>query len=1186
MAKRRKRRPPRGTEVQTEEQRDVESGSPRGHSSRADSSRADSSRPEPRRRRRRRRAWTRWLLIAVVVLTVFTAMAPSLLRPWIVVRIRQTLPGHSEIGKLHLAWWAPIRLEDLQVSPDADQPMLKIGEVRTTATLWNIAMRRTISQLHVSKCVVDIRHRKKSSNLEEWLAAFPPSENSQQPLTVEIEDSTVRVYSATTAAAPAELRDVAGTVKITGQQYTVATTAKQGDTAVLADLELDLSENSTRFDATAVDLQLVEPWLTRQDVVGQLRGRVDRAVGRATWGDQSLAAELDDLQIRDLDARLPQLGLQPFNLRQLTSSLSLEYADRELRADGTLDCELGTLVCSGFHATLPTAKHANVASWKTVVQPIRGEMVVDLDLARTLQVLPWILPVRDNLRVTAGRAKIELRGGTESHERLSGSVALRDMAAQAGEQQLQWEKPVLLALDVRRDQGIQLENLQLDSEFLVARFHGTWESGNGTISGDLDKLHTELSRWLELPVEKIGGQITGDLVWEADGAQEIIVSGELDIVDAFVQVPGRSPWSDARVHLGWGSHAVLSHSGVPAMKSATLKVTTSQEDRIDWNARPQQDALQWNGELQLALAHLPRSVLQNGSIAEISGTLHATAHGRTTGKSIEIQQLAATVDQLYVRGDQILVREPTVILRGTGTVPRPTTGVKLDSYEFTSTTIAFGGKDLSFSWAPAIAMTAKTAVRSDLSKLDRWIPALQNDRYRWGGEFVGNVDIQLDQANSNGPSSTGASVIGGTKVGWSGDIDNFVVREVSIGGIPAGADSANDVIWQEHVLATSGSIDWTGKRLDVQCTAAGDAVQFTLGGNVQPPLTTPVVDLEGEIGYDYARLQPTLRSLLGPSIEIAGTGRQPIRVQGPILANTSDDAQQAPSERPMVNPRLTASASVDWESAKGYGIAIGPGEIRARLADATVTFSPLDFPLAEGRLQAEPSIDLRSSPGRVVLKPGPIMQKVNITPQMCRTWIRYAAPLLANATQAEGQLTTVIDHAQLPLGNPQGATAMGTIVIHQGRAGAGPLVKEMLVIASQVRALVRQEPPRFDPDASSRWVTIPQQEIDFRLAEGAVTHQRFEVRVKDVQLITSGTVRTDQTIQLVCEVPIQDGWVQTNRLLGALRGTTLRIPISGTLSQPKIDSRVLGDLGKRMLRGATEDLLRNQLEKGLRDLFK
>ena len=781
------------------------------------------------------------------------------------------------------------------------------------------------------------------------------------------------------------------------------------------------------------------------------------------------------------------------------------------------------------------------------------------------------IPVRDDLQLTSGRAKMKIRGGTEPHERLTGEVSLSDVSARGRQQEMRWEQPVLLSVDIRRDQGLQVENLHLDSDFLVARLNGSLKSGNGTVSGDLGKLHHELSRWLDLPVTNMGGQLTGELHWELDGDQ-VVGRGELDVLDALVKRTDETPWSDARVHVDWKSVALLSETSTPALQSADFVLQTSTQDRIEWHARQSDAGLAWSGDALIKLEHLPRAELADGTgTTIIEGTLIGDIEGTTVDKAYNITTVNATIDQLHIRGENVLVREPTVIFRASGSVEKEQGVAHLDQFEFTSTTVAFGGKNLLVDWRDQLSVKFDAATRADLSKLDRWIPASQSDLYRWEGEFVGNVALELALAE--------------TSVSWSGSVDKFAMRRAPVGGVSGGLAGLNDTIWREAKLTSKGQLtfEFETQSLLVDVSATSDAVELSLAGEVRDISTTPFAALKGEIGYDYKHLQPNLQLLLGRSVKITGKGRQPIRLNGPVFVDSTED----PMDRPVVNSKLEAEAGVDWVSASGYGVNVGAGQLHAKLSGAVVSFTPLDFPLANGRLHAEPWVDLRSAPGRVFLKPGPVMEKVNITPDMCRTWIRFAAPLLANATRAEGQLTAQLDHAELPLGNPESASALGTLQIHEGRAGAGPLVREILALAGQMQSIIRKQPVNLG-QSKLDWVTLPPQEIDFRLSEGAVYHQRFEMRVKDIHLVTSGTVYldNDQTIDLICEVPVQDEWLKSNRLLSSLRGTTLRIPVTGTLSKPKINRQILGDLGKKMLRGATENLLRDQLERGLRDLFK
>jgi hypothetical protein len=72
---------------------------------------------------------------------------------------------------------------------------------------------------------------------------------------------------------------------------------------------------------------------------------------------------------------------------------------------------------------------------------------------------------------------------------------------------------------------------------------------------------------------------------------------------------------------------------------------------------------------------------------------------------------------------------------------------------------------------------------------------------------------------------------------------------------------------------------------------------------------------------------------------------------------------------------------------------------------------------------------------------------------------------------------------------------------------------------------------------------------------------------------------------MVAEVPIRDEWIARQPLLAELKGQSIKINIQGTLSNPKIDRRQLQDLGKRVISGATNRLLQDQLNRGLNKLF-
>ena len=112
------------------------------------------------------------------------------------------------------------------------------------------------------------------------------------------------------------------------------------------------------------------------------------------------------------------------------------------------------------------------------------------------------------------------------------------------------------------------------------------------------------------------------------------------------------------------------------------------------------------------------------------------------------------------------------------------------------------------------------------------------------------------------------------------------------------------------------------------------------------------------------------------------------------------------------------------------------------------------------------------------------------------------------------------------------------------------------------------------------------QRIDFQVVEGRVHHRGLQVQVDDVIIRTQGSVGLDQSLALMAEVPIRDEWVQRDRYLSSLRGQSLRIPVSGTLSQPRLDSRAVQQLSTQLIGGAAERLIQDELQNQLQKLFQ
>jgi hypothetical protein len=277
---------------------------------------------------------------------------------------------------------------------------------------------------------------------------------------------------------------------------------------------------------------------------------------------------------------------------------------------------------------------------------------------------------------------------------------------------------------------------------------------------------------------------------------------------------------------------------------------------------------------------------------------------------------------------------------------------------------------------------------------------------------------------------------------------------------------------------------------------------------------------------------------------------------------------------------LTGKTTLAWTSAECNGIKTGAGEVPVELKGGIVTLGPLNLPVSEGQLTAAPKLLLNTTPMTVALDAGPLLQNVRISPEMCRSWLKYVAPLVADAAQAEGRFSIDLTQpARIPLDAPAAGELHGALKVHAAQVGPGPLSRQFLILADQIKAAVERKPlAAAGAGGSAVWLTMPEQLVPFDVAGGRVYHRELQFASKDVVIRTRGSVGLDQTLDLAAEVPVQDRWVEREPLLAGLRGQTLQIPVSGTLRSPRLDNRGLEQLAQLMLSGAASRLIEENLK--------
>ena len=104
------------------------------------------------------------------------------------------------------------------------------------------------------------------------------------------------------------------------------------------------------------------------------------------------------------------------------------------------------------------------------------------------------------------------------------------------------------------------------------------------------------------------------------------------------------------------------------------------------------------------------------------------------------------------------------------------------------------------------------------------------------------------------------------------------------------------------------------------------------------------------------------------------------------------------------------------------------------------------------------------------------------------------------------------------------------------------------------------------------------QDIPIAFQNGRVYHDGLTLAYKDIRLRTKGSVGMDQTISLVAEIPIQDDWIEGERWLQGLKGQSISLPVSGTVTQPKIDKRAIQQISQQLIRQNAGNAINQAIE--------
>ena len=1146
-------------------------------------------------------------MAVISVLLAPTIATRTPLRDYLLARLLPPEAGAMSIASARLGWFTPLKVERLEINDQEGRPLAAVAQVVGNRSLCQLLRNQSdLGKLTITEPSVHLALRESGSNLEDTIASWlkGDSETSTSPavaLAVEIHRGAVRAEEQHTGAVW-HVEKINGALNLSSQAeqpWRVRVDGQLDGQPFAVDLAAAIGTATAQWPlGTAGNFSLQTESLSLQparyiarrlgqeiDIAGALTSDV-----RGVWRPDQDTDPYPEFEVTLL-AEASGIGI---TAPQLLGSDSLDLATARLesqlhQASGVvrlrsfqLDSNLGN---ASLATDVPLADLRNL-ELTAMVRALRRRQLRsagELDLASAARALPGLLHIREDIQITRGQLAWNLSAeqARDGSTRWTGWLRSADLQASRAGQPIRWQFPLELKLAAIDGEEVALEQLSVESEFARLVGQGRLRDGEVRWQADLQQLARQLGEVVDLQGLTFQGDLDGALRWQEAATNRLTAEATLKLKHFELGRGGDVAWQERDLGITSTAMGRLDGRQLASLESAQLELVSGgdhlQLQLTEPVLRPTTNS-RWpvlcklQGNLANWAARAAPVVQLDGW--RIDGRILAQAQSIVSSQRTEVQSLDGEIRDLTVDAEGVQINEPTVRLTGQMVVDHTTGACQIPQASLASGSVSAAAQRLVLQTDDGLSVAGEIAYRADISRLMRQLPSLAaSAQTELSGLATGQVHLEAGR--------------GITRFQSRGDIENLRAQRGRGGVAFRQASYATDSTWHEPQLSVKLDGVYNAAQdkfaLD-RAEITGASVQLAARGAASQVTTNPDVHLEGQVGYDLESLLTPWSSVLGNQVTLRGRHQQPFAMRGPLFPNAS--AGQ-PTDR--VSPQLAAQFGLAWDRAEFYAVQVGPAQLDVILSDGLVRAGPLDVEVGEGQVHLAPTLHLNSTPLWMTLPPGPVAEQVRITPEMCKTWMRFVAPLLADATAAQGTFSVSLAKAEVPLLQSADGSMEGELAIHGATLGPGPLAQQFLGIAQQVKQLVGKGNSRITDSAKS-WVVLQPQQIRFQLSDRRVYHEGFQMLIDDVPIRTRGSVGLDETLSMVAEVPIMDRWIAGETALAGLRGQILSVPVGGTVSRPRLDQRAITQLSGQLVRRAAEGYLQqevgNQIQKQLDKLFK
>ncbi|MDZ4847661.1 MAG: hypothetical protein SGI77_00060 [Pirellulaceae bacterium] len=921
----------------------------------------------------------------------------------------------------------------------------------------------------------------------------------------------------------------------------------------------------------------------------QLKGSATVQADISMMTPTDIQAKIATAQIDQLSIVAPQLvGNQGAALRQVRLSGNINMVNDRLTAENAiLESDIGAL---GVAASIPTAFTPPSATQPWIANA-QWNIQGNIDIAKLLRVAPGMVPMQENTELTAGKATLSSVQTLQEGGRPKGEhrIQLGGLVANVSGSPMKWENALKASVSIEPNAAGQAKvGAECEAEFCSLKAEGDLQDGNLTANVDLDKLHQRLSKWFAIPIQQLSGNANFDVAWKQEAGNRIAAQGSLTTTPMrIVMSQGRlnePAWKGEFQAIGTLDRGSLLQidRGTVSLDSETESLQAELHEPLLWStptpgAAPLPpasmtlklagDMAAWQRRSQLLASFDPGMSLE--------GRCELQANGAIDMQHLEITGATFSAQPLTVSSPSFRVREARVEGTFSGRVDTNDIArlqvekllVQAESFALTakdSASLDGVGREgkAAFRIEPKRMMSAiamgeganaaplDMAIEGDITGNASWM-INPSSEIRWQLALDGkNVQI-LQKAKAKTPGANGQLVSTSTD-----------------------GTSKMEMIWEEAIAkaSVSGTYDLKTGQINIPETTV-QTVWMAYGGatSINSTKNETQIMARGQVTYDAATVADKIRPWTGDYFTVSGQRTEPVEVTW--TSTPSSNWAQA----------LQAKTQLGWDAANIVGIEIGKAVVPLSIENGQFR-SKTEIPVSQGALRWNLDGDVGGDPIIIRQASEIVLENVAITPQMCQGWLKFVAPLVADVTSVQGQLSLQIDRAEIIPTDSLRQTIAGELQVKGATVGPGPLTDQLLAIVQQIKAL-RKGAAAQSASQSGSWLQMPEQRIQFNVYQGRVAHKNLKIQAGDIVISTEGSVGIDGQIELTANVPIMKEWVDGTPALASLAGQNIQFPIRGSLQKPKVDFQAFTSIGRQVAESAVQGAIQKQFDKGLNKLL-